>query len=546
MVPVKTEDAYISISSQRGLSYDSSYTLDDVQFPTHSKVFEIKADNVGDYTITATGGNSFDTANLKVTTDHNSNYSIKILELPTLSHLSQPLMMVSVVDNNDKLVDITTLFGSLFSVDVYSNNAKISSSSIIFEDNIGIVSGLLLGTSEISISSEDFGTTSKILTPSGIATSIEVFTPGIIHSGEPFPIVIHEVDSKGIPISKKSIHEVSTSGLTKSFEDDKVIIDGEGLQNISILSELGGGFQTQIDSFVNKINFNLDVDNVSPRLGEPVIIKINSPITGINYNIDSPFPYDKINSNTFEIIPDYEINDAVITIIGKLDGFGIADKTVSITSVNLVEISIDTMTMNGDSIIHPNFNMQLTGSISEQKTPYKDTIPPQTIILTFPNTWKSIDGGYKITDLTLDGIPIDSNIVKFYADTDKQITVTYDKFIKVTVIDGNGSGVYSFGDNIVISAPDKPIIPILAKETFDYWVGTDEKSPSFVITPNNDYTVTAIYKDDYSVLMIVIMVIVIGMVLLVVKKGDSGLKYKVEEYIEKILGLVKKFIPQKK
>lgn len=542
LIPVKTEDTLISVSSQSGLSYDSSYTLDDVQFPTHSKVFEITAENVGDYTITATGGNSFDTAQLIVTTDHNSKYSINLTELPTLSHMTQPLLLVSVIDDDENLVDIEKIFGSLFTVDVYSTNAKVSS-SVIFDDNVGIVSGLLGGSSEITVTSE-FGTTSKIITPSGVATSIEVFTPGIIHSGESFPVVIHEVDSKGIPISKKDISQISSSGFD-GFDVNMGVIIGEGLQNISILSQLGGGFQTQIESFVNQISFDVGIDNTEPRLGEPVIITINSPITGITYDIDSPFPYDKIDGTTFEVTPDYEISDATITIIGKLNGFGTTDRIVTLSSVNLVEIDVSAISINGD-IITPTFDIQLTDGITTHDTPYKGVIPPQTVIVTIPDEWKSLDGGYKLDEIISNGETVNGKIVKFYADTDYSITILYDKFIKVTVNDGEGSGVYSYGESVKISAPDKPIIPILIKETFDYWIGSDITTSSFTITPENDYSITAVYKDDYSVLMVIVMGGVGIIVLIVVRKGESGLKYKIDEYIERLTPILKQLIPVKR
>jgi len=138
LVPVKTEDVLISISSENGLEHNSSYLLDDISFPTHSKIFEITANSVGNYTITATGGNNYDTANLLVTTDNNSLYSIHVTELPILSHSTQPLLMVSIVNENAELIDVSEIFGRIISVDVYSTNGKVSS-SVSFDDNVGIL-----------------------------------------------------------------------------------------------------------------------------------------------------------------------------------------------------------------------------------------------------------------------------------------------------------------------------------------------------------------------------------------------------------------------
>jgi len=377
LVPVKTEDIQISISSQNGLKHNSSYLLNDVSFPTHSKVFEITANSVGNYTVTATGGNSHDTAPLAVTTDNNSLYSIHTTELPILSHSTQPLLIISIINENNELVDISELFGKLITVDLYSTNGKISSSSITFDDNVGIVYGMFTGIGTIAVSSDTFGATSYNITPSGVAISMELLTPDMVHSGETFPIIIHEIDAKGTPISKKNVTTVSSSGFDV-IHDDMISMSGIGKQDIAILSSLGGGYQKQIESFVNEIDYTVDVNNHMPRIGEIVTIKITSQTKGITYNIDSAFPYQKIDSNTFEITSDHEIDNGVITIIGTLDGFGTTTKQISISPVNLVEISVVAKTIHGD-IISPQYTIKQIDSESTYYTPHVQWSGPHKV-----------------------------------------------------------------------------------------------------------------------------------------------------------------------
>jgi len=541
LIPVKTEDIQISISSQSGLKHNSSYLLNDVSFPTHSKVFEITANSVGNYTVTATGGNSYDTAPLVVTTDHNSLYSIHITELPILSHNSQPLLMISIVNENDELVDVSELFGKLITVNVYSTNGKISASTIQFEDNVGIVSGMFTGTGTISVSSDNFGTTTYNIAPSGVAISMELLTPDTVHSGESFPIIIHEIDAKGTPISKKDVNTVSSSGFDVIY-DGMISVSGVGEQDIAILSSLGGGYQRQIESFVNEIDYTVYVDNHTPRIGEIVTIKITSQTNGITYNIDSAFPYQKIDASTFEITPDHTVNDSVITIIGTLDGFGTTTKQVSISPVNLVEISVVAKTIHGD-IISPQYTIKQIDSESTFNTPHTETIPPQSVVITLTEDWKTVSGGYKIVELSLNGKPIDGNVVEFYADIDYTIAAIYNRFVSIIVIDGEGSGVYSYGDMVTISAPDKPILSFLVKETFDYWDTIDKKSSSFVISADKDIEITAMYRDDYTILMGIILAGVIGAVVFVIKNGDNQLKYRFEDIAEKITSIIKRHIP---
>ncbi len=537
LIPIKTEDVQISISSENGLFHDSSYLLNDVSFPTNSKTFEITANSVGNYTITATGGNNYDTAPLVVTTDHNALYSVHITELPILSHSTQPLLFVSIVNEDGKLVDVSELFGRLISVNLYSTNGKISASHVTFDDNVGVVYGLFTGVGNITVSSDIFGIASNGIIPSGVATSIELLTPNMVHAGESFPIIIHEIDANGTPLSKKDVTTVSSSGF--DVIDGMISVNNIGIQNISILSGLGGGFSKQIKSFVNEIDYTVDVSNDTPRISEIVTIKIISQTKNVTYDIDSPFPYEKINPTTFAITPDNQL-EGIITVIGTLDGFGTTTKQISISPVNLVEISVNAYTIH-DDILTPPYIIKEVNSESTYNTPHSITIPPQLIVITLPEDWRNVSGGYKIVKLQVNDKIIQGNVIEFYADRDYTITAIYDRFISVVIHNGEGSGVYSYGDTITISAPDKPILSYLVKETFDYWDGINKKSSSFIILAENDIQITAVYKDDYTILMGVILVGVIGIVVYVIKNGDSALRYRFDDIAEKITPVIKKY-----
>jgi len=156
---------------------------------------------------------------------------------------------------------------------------------------------------------------------------------------------------------------------------------------------------------------------------------------------------------------------------------------------------------------------------------------------------KTISSGYKIIELSINGKIVDGNVLEFYADTDKEIISIYDKFVNVIVNDGEGSGVYSYGDKITISAPDKPILSFLVKETFDYWDEINEPS-SFAIIAEKDIEITAVYRDDYTILMGIIFAGVIGAIIFVIKNGDSAIRYRIEGMVETITILAKKLIPK--
>ena len=379
--------------------------------------------------------------------------------------------------------------------------------------------------------------------PSGVATSLESYTPDVVHSGEAFPIIIHEVDFTGVPLSKKDVTTISSSGFdVLDSYNDMIIVNNVGKQNISILSSLGGGFSKIIESFVNEIDYTIYVDNHTPRIGEIVTIKINSPINGVSYDIDSPFPYEKIDSNTFEITPDQL--DGVVTITGTLDGFGISSKQVSISPVNLVEISVNANTIHGD-VISPKYTIKLQDDSSTYNTPHNITIPPQPVVLEMDKDLKTVTSGYKLVELSINGKIVNGNVIEFYADKDHTIFAIYDKFVSISVNNGEGSGIYSYGDMVTISAPDKPILSFLVKETFDYWDEIDKPS-SFLITAEKDVTFTAMYKDDYYILMGIIFAGIVCVVLFVIKNGDSAIRYRIEGMVETITPVIKKYIPNLK
>ena len=542
LIPVKSADSLITISSESGLKHDSNYMIDDTQFPSNSKVFEIIAEDVGEYIITATGGKSSDTANLKVVTNYNSQYSILTTTLPVLTDNTQPLLMVSIIDENQNIVDISEAFGFSLYMDAYSDNSKIGSSVRLFDDNVGVVSGMLNGISSITLSSEKLGPVSESLTPSGVPVSIEFLTPDNVHAGEPFAVAIHTIDAEGIPIYKISTQSTTSSGFDK-IDEGIISISGINGQQISILAQIGGAFQKHIDSFTNTISFDVEPIPENVRIGKPLTIIINSPFDGIEYSIDSPFPYEKIDENTFSVIPGHEVDDAIITIFGKLDGFNTLSKQMSFSSENIVEISTMAKTPEGH-FIFPEYDIVLSDGIENRETPYTHSIKPQQIVVTFPNDWNTASSGYKLVDLKLDDSSVNGNQLDFFADSDRTITAIYDRFVQITVIDGKGSGIYPYGENIKISAPDKQKISFLVMEKFDYWIGIDKSTSSFTVKTEKDIEITAIYKDDYTILMGMILAIVIAFVILVIKKGDSAYIYHLEEIIEKITSLVKPLIPK--
>ena len=541
LIPLKSEDVLISISSESGLVHNSNYLVDGARYPTHSKIFEIIAEDVGEYTIMATGAKSHDDANLTVTTSYNTQYSIQLTQLPTKSDNTQPLVMVSIIDENANILDIGDSFGTSITLNVDSDNLKTNSSTLDLYDNVGMIHGILNRVGAISVYSDQFGINNVSITPSGVPVSIEMLTPNNVHAGEEFPIIIHEVDASGIPINKREVETTSSSGFEK-VGNQNIIIANQGERQISILSKLGGVFQKTIDAFSNQMSFDVFLDTDKARIGQSVIIEMESSHDGIEYSIDSSFPHEQIQNNKFLITPDREVNNGMIMVIGNLDGFTTLYKEISLSSENIAELKIITKNIDGQKISSP-YTVSLGLDVNENDGPLTYLIKPQQTILEFSKEWSSAVGGYRLVELSLDEKIIHGNVIDFYLDGDHEIIAVYDRFVKITVIDGTGSGVYSYGEVVNIAAPDKQIIPFLKIETFDYWAEIDEKS-TFQYEAVADLTITAVYYENYAGTMIVIVLGMVVLLVLMYRKGDGRIKYHLREISDFISSKMKITLPK--
>ena len=159
----------------------------------------------------------------------------------------------------------------------------------------------------------------------------------------------------------------------------------------------------------------------------------------------------------------------------------------------------------------------------------------------FSNEYSTFGAGYRLVELYDNDKLVDGNVLEFYADGDHIITIIYDRVVKITVNGGHGSEVYSYGEEVVISAPSKEKLSYLIMEKFSHWQKVD-KPEKFVITADSDYMITAVYQDDYTILMIVIVGMVASLMFVIFRKGDSKIRY----HIITILDSLKTKIPKMK
>lgn len=542
LFPIESNYNRISISAQNGLEYDSDYLVGSPNLRTNNKIFEINAESTGSYTITVIGGGNSDTATLDVVSPNHSNYSILATPLPVLSQNFQPLFMVSIVDENNNIVDINNMFGNFIEIDIYNFDSDIVSNKLTLHGNVGIVSGRVDTIDSFTFSSNTLGISmEESISPSGVSSSVEISTPSKIHQGESFVITVHDVDAYGVPISKQKTESLISSGFEK-IENGLVRILEEGTVSLSVLSQLGGGIQRDIFSFSNKMDFDVIHDDQDIRVGKSFTVNLKSDNQGITYTINSPFPYTHPDENVFEITPSAEVTNAVIIITGELNGFKTTEKRIIVSSIDLVEIKTSAITTNG-KILSPEYKYYLINSEGIDNTPSTHIGKSQQAIFDFPTNISTLTGGYKLVEMKLNGDVTPGNRLDFFANSDSEIIAIYDRVVNIVIHDGQGGGAYSLGDKVSISAPDKQKISFLIVEKFVRWDGID-KSSSFEITAKDDLEITAIYDDNYFGLMALIIGITIPFAIILFRVKDGKIQYYTRVVKDLLKSTIK--IPTKK
>ena len=149
------------------------------------------------------------------------------------------------------------------------------------------------------------------------------------------------------------------------------------------------------------------------------------------------------------------------------------------------------------------------------QTPQILEVKPGKIDLSFSSEHTFNDHNYVLTDVIVNGEKINhgNGSVNIVVNIDSDFIAQYEKSVHVNVLGAKGSGIYPYGDKVVLSAPTYNIYSFLIREVFDSWVGFNANNTSEIsFIANSDVTGTIAYKTDYSGLMIVLAVIITSVV----------------------------------
>ena len=533
--PARINGNTIHVSSSHGLKHHSTYTLDEHLTKTNAAEFEITGFNHGNYTVTVSGsGLESASTTVHVTPIYSKEFSIILTEIPALPGILQDVAIISILDETGALVDAQDVFGNDMQFLIHTESG-IADSLFAKHSGSAILAAVLNGPEDITISLDGLGAISMTLTPARIASSLEILGPTLVHVTEEFPLVIHSTDVYGNLIEKINDIELSSSlDLQKTGDNFSLYDAGSG--KVSVISPHGAA-QYELTGFENVMNPVLDMKKTDFRVGENITVTILNSVNA-DYFIQTDFPYIWQDKDTFVIMLDAENQQSILSVTATRDGYMPVTISESFSVQKIFSLYVQAFDTNGARLYLP-FDVDIGPDSISAQTPYHKEIKPNQIQINFPNKIVISEQGYVFENMTINDVAFSYSNFTEYLFRDLDIVLIYDKEIHVSVIDGEGSGVYMYGDVVNISAPDKPRILFLVRDVFDHWEGLDSEFSQTSITAYSDIELVAIYRIDYTYLMVLILIPLISVGFFSVFRKTSSVRWNMQNWIEKLFSVLK-------
>jgi hypothetical protein len=530
--PLPMDGRVITLGAEFGLNHPQILVMEKGKTTpygtgsTHAVQFEVTGTNAGDYTVTVSGqGLEKSQASLKVSSPFEENYELKITPIPAIAGQKSDLAMISVVDDSGAMIDAQKMLGGPLRVSVSDDEQTETSISSL---NSAVYSATIEGKTKLVLSAEGLLPLETVMSPSGVAASVRLDLPSYVHVSEPFPFLVHEIDSYGTPIKKiESPNISSTSGLDHAGKYMK--INSVGSEDIAAITRSGADSR-RIEAFANVFEISLVPTGVTNRVGEEFTIEVESDIDDFEIMVQSPFPYKKIGKYAYQITPDIEGIYNITFAAAKL-GYLPSEKSFGVFAEKFVRIILkavgsDSRELNVSQVF------TLDNVTRNIVTPYKSVIKPQFVALSFPLEHIVGNIGYRLEHVVFEDQKItEGSIGNVFLNKDAEMVAHYTRMVKIEAQNAEGSGYYPFGQTVTLSAPPKEKLSIFVRDVFDHWEGIEGSSEVIVFVATNDVKAEAVFREDHTFLMLT-MACVVSLVLYYkfVKKRGINIRF----YVDKI------------
>ena len=548
VVPLEADSSTVQISSDGPyIQYDKRIVMIPTRIPgsngetgvAQAIEFEIGAGGTGNYNITASGpGKTLGTASFGVVPRYDDSYKIMTTPLPVKAGIRQDLAIMYMVDGSGSMVEPSSIFLQPPNVDIKTTLKDISKTLQFTETNM-VLSGTVGEKTEITTSISGLPSSITTISPLDIATNVEFDLPPMVHVGEKFPYVAHKTNSFGVPLERIVPNDLSTTeGVNFDSSGKYMTIDREGKVTIAILSENGAIKQT-VDSFYNEMHVTTDANNTIVKVGKDNIFNIISDVVNASYDIQSIFPVVKTGQGQFSITPTIEGNFDV-TIFSHKEGFRPITLTLHLVSKKIIDISMSAVGNDG-TVLHIMPALTVNNQSIVSNTPFDQTTNAGQTHIEVPPQLSMGEKNYVLNHVDISGQRFANGRIDIFLGEDSSILANYDLMLKINATQANGGGFYPYGSTVTLNVPEKWQASFLVRQVFDHWEGGnlpfDSKTNNVSFVAKENVFATAIYRSDYTYLMLVIAGPVTG--IFAMKKRND-----ISWYVREIKDRLEKFIPK--
>ncbi len=531
-------DGFVHVSSSSGLEHGGTYALLDQITKTNAIEWEMSGTSHGHYEINVSGS-GLESANTQVDVmpQYAQDFGLHLVAIPVIPNTRQDVAMVSVLDETGAMINPDILILKDTQIRISAGSAQVVDTVHPTHSGSAVIHGTISESDTINAILHGADSARINITPARTATSLELLAPERVHVTESFPFAVHHVDSNGIPVRKTDSWKISSSP-DLDVHGDFMTLKDSGDSKVSIVSKVGA-VEYDLTGFENTMDVNFDLPKNDYRIGETLTFEIQNSVDA-EYTLVTDYPFEQVSSDVFVITLDSETESTEITVLATRDGY----QPVSVSeTINVKEIySLEILAAESPSSKRLATPFDVT--INDQRTSviapyYTEFRPENNIIVEFPEKTTVHNNGYSFDVMRVNGKAIQHNTFDGYPSKNIEIVAEYHREILIDVIAGSGSGIYRSGDTVTISAPDQEILWFLIRDTFDYWEGIDVDSPRTSFAAAEDLIITAVYREDYTYLMISVMVPLLGASALVLSQKMTGVRWMMQNLLEGMLGMFK-------
>jgi len=487
------------ITSQN-LIHSTVVPFENDQRPTQSQIIPISGSVIGNHTVSISSTVTIDTVTAELQIKTPVKYDISIHSLPAINTIQdRPLFAVSVLDSAGYVINPHLVFGDL-QVTLLSDDIQFAKKSIYLDEAVNIIYGksaISYPTITILANYIDIITSNSYKPTSSF--DIDIQMPKTVHSGEKFPVYAFLSDSDGQPISDIQKHLQSKCDSIDGLFS--CLVDSE-----FILFENAIGFATKtLPVFNNQfeyddISFELGDDSIG--IGSEFVIPYTIP-SGATINVVTSIPH-TINDEYITLMPGSLGKHDVSFLVSK-PGFETQQTNTSYYINNKIALTIQSITTGGASVLS-SVSISHNGETVMVSAPDIVDIPRGDMHFEFESSLIIDSTGYSFDHAIISGIQYDFPIIDVSLLVPADISVVYGRVINIVINNANGGGVYDYEETVTISAPSRDVVWFLIRDVFDYWeylpLGYDIYSGTITITATESFSTGAVYRPDYSGLVL--------------------------------------------